>query len=196
MDVTIHALIENVSLLSKCQDDFEAYVNPSLTQGEEATQMIEDILGEKPRYLQEKFNAPSLWSSIGLLSSEIHNVSNLVNFELAKELKRTHDSAVTGACTIQEKSVVQMNSRMDKISKSLLNLTQSVQEHLDSHRHSTSKGHYGNDRNENQHHEPQSDVSSSSSDDMDDDMDDTSTHRDDYASRTHLLRKQVPYALL
>lgn len=148
--------------LGKSQADFEEFVHPSLNQGEDDIRLLEDSLGIKPRYLKEKFDAPSIWSTIGLLSSETHSVSNLVNFELGKELKRSHDIAVTEACTLQGKVHRDLYTRIDKISKYLLNQTNTIQNQSGRNDRARSRNRSKAPDNVTRSEDPESYVSSSS----------------------------------
>ena len=131
MDRTIHDLVANLIVLVQSHHEFDNHVTPALAQTEEAFKDLEAGIGSKSKYLPSKFDSPNLWSTIGVLTSELQNISNQVNFEFTKELKPTSDAAVLESCNIQDDKLKEVHSRVEKLSKSMLNLTKSMQELYD-----------------------------------------------------------------
>ena len=84
LEGSLRSAISNVNLLYASSQDFRDYVEPSLIKSEQAFSDLLTRLGNKPHLLASEFDSPTLWSSLGLISSELHNVSNQVNFNWNK----------------------------------------------------------------------------------------------------------------
>lgn len=89
LDAVLQNLIKNVETLHADNRDFQDYMKPSLFQSEEAVNSLTNELGTKPPFLHPKFDGPTLWSSLGWLTSEMVNITNQFNFNLNKWFNET-----------------------------------------------------------------------------------------------------------
>ena len=112
IDTFMHKLVLNVNSLQRNQTNFFAEVHPLLVRNEQCTEDFEASLGTKPPFLFNQFDSPSLWSSLGLIGSEVVDISNRLNLEVKKkgnteEIDNLHD-------------------RLDLIKKAIISLTDKV----------------------------------------------------------------------
>ena len=128
MDGTIHNLINNVSLIHRDHVDLENFVKPSLHQGEEEFKSISTRIGNKPSYLTSIFDSPSLWTTLGLLSSEVVNISNQFNFEMSKFQKKTKELISDGIQSSNDPQFESIHSRLNNLKSTILSLVETVQE--------------------------------------------------------------------
>ena len=96
IDKTLHALTNSVKSIHQGHDELETFANPALAQGEQLIKLLAGKVGSKPKYLNAYFDAPSVWSTIGLLSAKITNLSNRLH-EHTQELNKQVESTATQA---------------------------------------------------------------------------------------------------
>ena len=97
LDRVLKNVTKNVQTLHLDSRNFQSYVNPSLFQSEQAFNTLSSKVGSKPPLFHPQFNAPTLWSSLGLLSSEMINITNQFNFNWNKWFSEAQASAIHSA---------------------------------------------------------------------------------------------------
>lgn len=106
----------------------ENFVRPSLNQDEEAFNILATKIGSKPSYLTSTFDSPSLWTTLGLLSSEVVSISNQFNFEMTKIQKKTKQMVSEGIEASNDPQFESIHSRLNNIKTTILSLVGTVQE--------------------------------------------------------------------
>ena len=97
LDRVLKNLIQNVQTPHSDSRDFQNYANPSLFQSDQAFNTLSSKVGTKPSLFHPQFDAPTLWSSLGLLSSEMINITNQFNFNRNKWFSEAQASAIQSA---------------------------------------------------------------------------------------------------
>ena len=128
MDSTIHNLINNISLLHQDQVELENFLKPSLHQGEEAFKNISTRIGNKPSYLTSNFDSPSLWTTLGLLSSEVVNITNQFYFEMSKIQKKAKQMVSEEVQASNDLQFESIHSRLNNLRTTILSLVETVKE--------------------------------------------------------------------
>ena len=85
-------------------------------------------IGSKPSHLNDQVDSPNLWTSVGLLSSQLSNLSNQYDFNLKKVHKEAKDEALKATEAASKQKFNQLNGRIDLIEKHLLQISTNVQE--------------------------------------------------------------------
>ena len=145
IDKTLHALINNYKSIHQEHSDLENFVKPALTQGEELIKLLANKVGAKPKYLNAHFDAPSLWSTIGLMSAELVNMSNKLFNHMSTNDEYVSKMANRAAVSYAEPLLQSLGERIEKLSKSIRILNDTVESIIEdqepdsageSHRHS------------------------------------------------------------
>ena len=131
LDATMHAMIKNFETLFVYQNNFEKLAKPSLTQSEEALKELGITVGTKPTTMLDNLHGPTIWSTLGLMNAEFHNLSNQVHFEWTKGLKKVQENTVTEMNEKTEPQFQALHDRLDRIAKSLSSVTSAVQDAID-----------------------------------------------------------------
>ena len=126
MDRTIHYLINNVTILHNDHIQIEDWVKPSLHQGEEAIKLLGAKLRSKPSYLCSAFDSPSILTSLGLMSSELVNISNQFSFELKQTQSNVRNAVLNEMIGLCNPEFESLNERLNNMRDTLLSLLGTV----------------------------------------------------------------------
>lgn len=126
MDRTIHYLINNVTILHNDHIQIEDWFKPSLHQGEEAIKLLGAKLRSKPSYLCSAFDSPSILTSLGLMSSELVNISNQFSFELKQTQSNVRNAVLNEMIGLCNPEFESLNERLNNMRDTLLSLLGTV----------------------------------------------------------------------
>ena len=177
IDKTLHALINNVKSIHQDHDELETFVKPALTQGEELIKLLAGKVDAKPKYLNAHFDAPSVWSTIVLLSVEIINISNRFHEHMREFNTNVETTASQAAITYAEPNFQQLGERIDKLNTAMGLLNQIIEDLVDEQDdHTEVSSKRPTKRTKQRANDPHHDPSSSSSSDDSDSSDGSHFH--------------------
>lgn len=133
LEGSIWSVISNVEQLHSSSQKFLDYVEPSLLKGEQSINDLLMNIGNKPLHLSSQFDSPTLWSSLWLMSSELQNVANQVNFNWNKintNMKNVASKTVSETLIPEQKEV---HDRINLINESLITLSTKLQDLMEAH---------------------------------------------------------------
>lgn len=100
MDEGLKKVIADLHLLHNQTWTQEAENRMSFIQGEEKFKFVEANIGLKPSTVSPELDAPTLWSSIGLLGSRLSNFSYNIDSHISKRVKRESEKALANSVEI------------------------------------------------------------------------------------------------
>lgn len=132
MVTTILRLISNVNLLDQIQRDFSSSLQPTLMNNEQSIQNLESTLGTKPPFFFKQFDAPSLWTSVGLIGSEVVDISNRMNHHGSNFSKETIVQLSRDVEKLQDSKIQDCHDRIELQKKSLISIATQLKELVES----------------------------------------------------------------
>ena len=85
---------------------------------------MQNKLGSKPSLIPSEFDSPSIWSTLGLLISEVQNIENLHEFKVNKMA----NAITTSVRQAVFKDHEALHERIDRVKDSLISCSNKVQE--------------------------------------------------------------------
>ena len=97
LESSLRSVVKQLGSLNSSTQDFRDFVEPSLIWGEQSILDLNTSIGSRPSFLPPQFDSPTLWTTLGHMSSELLNVSNQASFNFTKRETDTKNIASEAA---------------------------------------------------------------------------------------------------
>lgn len=109
MDSALQTLIGQLNQVQKESISQEVQNRMAFLQGEEKIKHVESSLGLKPQTIPRDFDAPSIWATLGILSSRMNHL--LSNFD--QHVKKRSRQIFSDSIKLVHQDISDLNSRQD-----------------------------------------------------------------------------------
>lgn len=137
MDQGLQKVIADLHLLHSQTWKQEAENRMAFIQGEEKFKFVEANIGLKPTTTNPELDAPTLWSSIGLLGPKLSNFSHNIDSHISKRAKRESEKAlaspvetIMNKIKIQRHTIIALTSGLQRLEGQLYELRNAATPHI------------------------------------------------------------------
>ena len=123
IDAALRNVIGHLNLVQKEIISHEIQNRMALLQGEEKIDQVENILGVKPQTIPRDFDAPSIWATLGILSSRTNHLLENLDQHVKKRAKKV---AIEEISTVHQ-DISNLNTRQDLNKRTLVAISNAIQ---------------------------------------------------------------------
>lgn len=131
LETSLRNVINQIQSMNSFSQDFRDFVEPSLIQGEQSILDLNTTIGSRPSFIPPQFDSPTLWTTLGLMSSELLSVSNQATFNFTKWETDTKLLASEAAKRTFSKEQQDIHKTINLMNESIIAVTRKLRELLE-----------------------------------------------------------------